>query len=1140
MEMFLHETPFSGRMAVASFNFLSFNMESLRVAYHKAYKVKDLALCKLLEENFNFTGRLLAKVHKLKVGAISQRLDQPLHPKFTALDDMRRLTFSSLAPPETSMADVEIQTDENPPLIRFKTSCSQSTQCDPILPVPFSEPAYVSMQDRETQTTCKIKVIEVGDQVATSSGSIAGKTRTMIPLEPNIIVIIVIEPPPQGENNVECAVIDTPGPERTMTPLQPNIIVIGPPPESEINVDSVVLETPEPDADDLGTVTTRSKRVCPVCGKLRSQLARHLKTFHDWSSNKYRIFSLGGDNTKTKNPLRKCPVSKCGFRSVRFDRHIPSVHKIRRGSEKYKTLMNKLHSTSLVQKHLSVGPESTRKRTMIVSDNDDSDFDNNENAPKKQCNESVTCESDVDMVDEDVDEFNVECAEEEEEELAAPNESSLGFTDSEFGQSMADFKTHLMLPDGGKKTEVQANIVTRQVSKLAICMSEGKEPNSMSGPWMDKERVWKTFFEPNLSEYNSSHETGREKAIQKGLSPSTLQCYSAAMEEYCNFLTSNNKWTTKFNDKERNALSCIAKCQKKWRLSLRKDRRVQMNRRFVQDKQTQLTLDDINKVLKSEVPVIEKANCRQLQAFLITKLVVENAGRSSLLSNFTLKAADEMTPDDGLYTAFITDHKTAASKGTAFLQMRRSGYRYLKAYQHALRPIIEAPKSGSHFCLNSAGTPITSSMVSGNVQAFVVEANVLPRDKACPTDLRKMWVTSVYADGTEAERRQLSSKMAHSPRTAQIWYDLTEKKTEASAGFVLMEKRLEHASGEAGAQEESPVKSTAMKTKRKKKSWTKEDEVAIVAGFLDDIKSPERPKLAEILAKFEKNLPAIYNRENSKKYRERCFDKVNKDGSVIVTFENQECVEWILAQGTITINGYPVVITSTDARTKYVKVYYLAYEVANKELLAVLGEYGHVYNIRRDVMANHELIETGVRTVTMAISKPVPSYLKVGASQVKIYYSGQPQTCRKCGGVGHFARDCLDVQCFRCRQPGHVSRNCVEELKCNQCGEYGHTGWTCNAAFAFKMPEYTAAVPQVVAPVMNTEKPAADVSTFLFGTQSRENGTQELFSQTSDSALDKDKTQDTTQEPITKESGSGQDKSDEARQNLLEVSSVEL
>jgi len=50
-------------------------------------------------------------------------------------------------------------------------------------------------------------------------------------------------------------------------------------------------------------------------------------------------------------------------------------------------------------------------------------------------------------------------------------------------------------------------------------------------------------------------------------------------------------------------------------------------------------------------------------------------------------------------------------------------------------------------------------------------------------------------------------------RTAQIWYDLSEKQKEAAAGFKLIEKRLQDASGETTPQEESPVKSTAVKSK---------------------------------------------------------------------------------------------------------------------------------------------------------------------------------------------------------------------------------------------------------------------------------------------------------------------------------------
>ena len=61
-------------------------------------------------------------------------------------------------------------------------------------------------------------------------------------------------------------------------------------------------------------------------------------------------------------------------------------------------------------------------------------------------------------------------------------------------------------------------------------------------------------------------------------------------------------------------------------------------------------------------------------------------------------------------------------------------------------------------------------MVSGYVISFVQEADVLSRGKTCPTDLRKMWVTAVYEDGTPVERRQLSSKMSHNERLVNFYH----------------------------------------------------------------------------------------------------------------------------------------------------------------------------------------------------------------------------------------------------------------------------------------------------------------------------------------------------------------------------------
>jgi len=84
---------------------------------------------------------------------------------------------------------------------------------------------------------------------------------------------------------------------------------------------------------EIVAVTKREKRACPVCDEPQNQLPRHLKRWHGWTSYDYKKHVMG-EEAKSKNPLRKCPVKSCKFRSVRFDRHIPSVHKIKHGSDR--------------------------------------------------------------------------------------------------------------------------------------------------------------------------------------------------------------------------------------------------------------------------------------------------------------------------------------------------------------------------------------------------------------------------------------------------------------------------------------------------------------------------------------------------------------------------------------------------------------------------------------------------------------------------------------------------------------------------------------------------------------------------------------------------------------------------------------
>jgi len=75
-----------------------------------------------------------------------------------------------------------------------------------------------------------------------------------------------------------------------------------------------------------------------------------------------------------------------------------------------------------------------------MGDSDDEEYP--VSIPKKQRLDESDVDTDDDVVDQEID---------PEEEEESPN-GSLGLTTSlEFGQSIKDFKEHLMRPDGGKK-----------------------------------------------------------------------------------------------------------------------------------------------------------------------------------------------------------------------------------------------------------------------------------------------------------------------------------------------------------------------------------------------------------------------------------------------------------------------------------------------------------------------------------------------------------------------------------------------------------------------------------------------------------------------------------------------------------------
>ena len=69
-------------------------------------------------------------------------------------------------------------------------------------------------------------------------------------------------------------------------------------------------------------------------------------------------------------------------------------------------------------------------------------------------------------------------------------------------------------------------------------------------------------------------------------------------------------------------------------------------------------------------------------------------------------------------------------------------------------------------------------------------------------------------------------------------------------------------------------------------------------------------------------------------------------------------------------------------------------------------------------------IFNGIRTVRMKIEKPIPSTVRIVGEFTRLWYPGQPKSCRRCGDLGHLIKDCTSVRCFNCEKAEHRAEDC--------------------------------------------------------------------------------------------------------------------
>lgn len=93
---------------------------------------------------------------------------------------------------------------------------------------------------------------------------------------------------------------------------------------------------------------------------------------------------------------------------------------------------------------------------------------------------------------------------------------------------------------------------------------------------------------------------------------------------------------------------------------------------------------------------------------------------------------------------------------------------------------------------------------------------------------------------------------------------------------------------------------------------------------------------------------------------------------------------------------------------RYVRIFNLPPETDDKDIAAVLGQFGAIrQHVRERYPTNYDYaVYSGIRGVHMEIAKEIPANLYIGHFKVRLFYEGLKNRCFLCKMEGHLKADC--------------------------------------------------------------------------------------------------------------------------------------
>ena len=146
---------------------------------------------------------------------------------------------------------------------------------------------------------------------------------------------------------------------------------------------------------------------------------------------------------------------------------------------------------------------------------------------------------------------------------------------------------------------------------------------------------------------------------------------------------------------------------------------------------------------------------------------------------------------------------------------------------------------------------------------------------------------------------------------------------------------------------------------------------------------------------------------------------------VRVTFKDKASRDQTLIKG-VSLRGFQLNVFEADPKAALVYCYWVSVEVSTDSIRHALSAYGQVLECQCQVHPDFPDIESGVWIVRVKLTTPIPEVICILNFPCKIYYRGQPKSCRSCKKTGHLAKDCpFKDKCFCCGSADHKARNCT-------------------------------------------------------------------------------------------------------------------